>query len=140
MNGFYVIANQQKDTCRREAEFIRKYLEDHGKKCYIQEQARSAPDSRYRYTDAGAIPSAVEGVLVLGGDGTLIQASRDLVETGLPLLGINMGSLGYLAEIDLQNVPVALDRLMGDDFSIEDEVLAGELDFRIMLYIEVQTQ
>ena len=48
MNGFYVIANQQKDTCRREAEFIRKYLEDHGKKCYIQEQARSAPDSRYR--------------------------------------------------------------------------------------------
>ena len=59
MNGFYVIANQQKDTCRREAEFIRKYLEDHGKKCYIQEQARSAPDSRYRYTDAGAIPPDV---------------------------------------------------------------------------------
>ena len=123
MNGFYVIANQQKDTCRREAEFIRKYLEDHGKKCYIQEQARSAPDSRYRYTDAGAIPPDVEGVLVLGGDGTLIQASRDLAETGLPLLGINMGSLGYLAEIDLQNVPVALDRLMGDDFSIEDRMM-----------------
>ena len=123
MNGFYVIANQQKDTCRREAEFIRKYLEDHGKKCYIQEQARSAPDSRYRYTDAGAIPPDVEGVLDLGGDGTLIQASRDLVETGLPLLGINMGSLGYLAEIDLQNVPVALDRLMGDDFSIEDRMM-----------------
>ena len=108
MNGFYV---------------IRKYLEDHGKKCYIQEQARSAPDSRYRYTDAGAIPPDVEGVLVLGGDGTLIQASRDLAETGLPLLGINMGSLGYLAEIDLQNVPVALDRLMGDDFSIEDRMM-----------------
>ncbi len=83
MNGFYVIANQQKGSCRREAEFIRKYLEDHGKKCYIQEQARSAPDSRYRYTDAGAIPPDVEGVLVLGGDGTLIQASRDLAETGL---------------------------------------------------------
>ncbi|MFQ9151554.1 MAG: NAD(+)/NADH kinase [Blautia sp.] len=38
-------------------------------------------------------------VLVLGGDGNLPQASRDLTEQDLPLLGINMGTLGYLAEV-----------------------------------------
>lgn len=124
MDKFYVIANQQKETSRREAEFIRKYLTERGKTCYIQQESseRSSQGS-FRYTDASRIPSDVEGVLVLGGDGTLLQASRDLVETGLPLLGINMGTLGYLAEIDLQSVPVALDRLMGDDFSIEDRMM-----------------
>ena len=123
MNVFYVIANQQKEDCRKEAEFIRKYLKDHGKKCYIQQSGVSGGDPRYRYTDASSIPSDVEGVLVLGGDGTLLQASRDLVDRGLPLLGINMGTLGYLAEIDLQNVPVALDRLSGNDFYIEDRMM-----------------
>ena len=123
MNVFYVIANQQKEICRNEAEFIRKYLAEHGKKCYIQQQGTAVSAPKYKYTDASSIPEDVEGVLVLGGDGTLLQASRDLVDTGLPLLGINMGTLGYLAEIDLQNVPVALDRLMGDDFSIEDRMM-----------------
>ena len=54
----------------------------------------------YKYTDASVIPEDVDCVLVLGGDGTLLQASRDLTERDLPLLGINMGTLGYLAEVD----------------------------------------
>lgn len=123
MNVFYVIANQRKEDCRKEGEFIRRYLEEHGKKCYIQQEGVTGDDPKYKYTDASAIPDDVEGVLVLGGDGTLLQASRDLVDTGLPLLGINMGTLGYLAEIDLQNVPVALDRLIGEDYSIEDRMM-----------------
>ncbi len=124
MDVYYVIANQQKETSRNEAEFISRYLTRHGRKCYIQQGAPGGKhEGGYKYTDAAMIPSDVEGVLVLGGDGTLLQASRDLVDTGLPLLGINMGTLGYLAEIDLTSVPVALDRLMGDDFSIEDRMM-----------------
>lgn len=125
MDTFYVIANQQKEDCRREARFIRDYLQGHGKKCYTQDSSAHAENQRYRYTDASSIPDDVEGVLVLGGDGTLLQASRDLVDTGLPLLGINMGTLGYLAEIDLQTVPVALDRLMGGDYDIEERMMIG---------------
>lgn len=124
MNTFYVIANQHKEKSRLEADFIRRYLTSHGKKCYVQlESPKRGDGAGFRYTDASSIPSDVEGVLVLGGDGTLLQASRDLVDTGLPLLGINLGTLGYLAEIDLSGVPTALDRLMGDDFSIEDRMM-----------------
>lgn len=153
MDNFYVIANQHKEPARREALFIRNYLQEHGKKCYIQSEEpddeASAlfcddPDGadgmrtgdagglqeesvsfrrHYRYTDAARIPSDVQGVLVLGGDGTLLQASRDLTDRGLPLLGINMGTLGYLAEIDLPNVQSALDRLMEDDYTIEDRMM-----------------
>ncbi len=123
MNTFYVITNYQKDPEFQTAGMIREYLEGKGKKCYIQQCGKDQPTGQYRYTDAQKIPKDVECVLVLGGDGTLLQAARDLVECSLPLLGVNMGTLGYLAEIEHTNVYPALDKLTDDDFSIEPRMM-----------------
>lgn len=123
MNGFYVITNYQKESALNTADFIKNYLEEKHKKCYIQNSNASSHERPVKYTEASLIPKDVDCVLVLGGDGTLLHASRDLVDTGLPLLGINMGTLGYLAEIEHQNVRMALDRLIGDDFTIEDRMM-----------------
>ena len=136
MNTFYVITNHQKDPELRTAGYIRRYLEEKGRKCYIQQSgfdgsgisgqkekgARGCPHG-YKYTDARRIPEDVECVLVLGGDGTLLQAARDLVDCSLPLLGINMGTLGYLAEIEHTNIQAALDRLISGVFSVEPRML-----------------
>ena len=46
------------------------------------------------------VPDDTDCVIVLGGDGTLIQAARDLSQLELPLLGINIGTLGFLVDID----------------------------------------
>ena len=73
----------------------------------------------YKYTDARMVPCGTEAVLVLGGDGTLIQAARDLAERNLPILGINMGTLGYLAEGSIEEVPQILDALLEDRFWTE---------------------
>ena len=70
-------------------------------------------------------------MLVLGGDGTLLQASRDLTERDLPLLGINMGTLGYLAEVDRRGIEPALERLLAGDY---------QLVSRMMIYGEVYHQ
>ncbi len=119
INTFYVITNYQKDPEFETAGFIRKYLEEKGKKCYIQQKEASGASGQYKYTDAGSIPEDVECVLVLGGDGTLLQAARDLVECSLPLLGVNMGTLGYLAEIEHTSIRPALDRLIAGEYSVE---------------------
>lgn len=123
MNTFYVITNYQKDPEFKTADMIRSYLESRGKKCYVQQCGKDRPDGQYKYTDARDIPKDVDGVLVLGGDGTLLQAARDLVERSIPLLGINMGTLGYLAEIEHTSITPALDKLIDDDFSIESRML-----------------
>ena len=60
---------------------------------------------------------------MLGGDGTLLQASRDLVERNIPLLGINLGTLGYLAEIDRSNIKPALDKLLLDEYEIHERMM-----------------
>ena len=60
---------------------------------------------------------------MLGGDGTLLRAARELAERRIPFLGINMGHLGYLAEIEEQNVEAALERLIADDYTIEERMM-----------------
>ena len=123
MNGFYVITNRSKLAAEKEARFIKSYLEERGKVCYLQgDDIRQRPDG-VRYTDAAKIPSDVECIIALGGDGTLLHASRDLIDTSLPLIGVNLGTLGYLAEIELSNLSHTLDRLIADDYYIEDRMM-----------------
>ena len=123
MNGFYVITNRQKENAGSQAKFIKNYLEERGRVCYLQgDDANTVPDS-LRHTDPESIPKDVECIIALGGDGTLLRASRDLVDTSLPLLGINLGTLGYLAEIECSNIAPTLDRLIADDYFIEDRMM-----------------
>ena len=58
----------------------------------------------------------------------MLQAARDVVDKEIPLFGINLGTLGYLAEIDQHSIYPALDRLMSDRFTIERRMmLAGRV-------------
>ena len=113
MNSFFVIVNELKEFAKNQSVFVKNYLEDRGKMCYLQRYGETVDSKGKTYTDASSIPDDVECVIAIGGDGTLLHASRDIVGTGLPLLGINMGTLGYLAEIEVSNVTDALD-LMRD--------------------------
>ena len=123
MDTFYIITNYQKDPEMTVAHEIREYLKSKGKTCYIQQKEVEDPQGRYRYTDAQHVSDEVECVLVLGGDGTLLQAARDLVDRSIPLLGINMGTLGYLAEIDRKNIFPALDKLIGGEYTVEHRMM-----------------
>ena len=123
MDTFYIITNYQKDPEMTVAHEIREYLKSKVKTCYIQQKEVEDPQGRYRYTDAQHVSDEVECVLVLGGDGTLLQAARDLVDRSIPLLGINMGTLGYLAEIDRKNIFPALDKLIGGEYTVEHRMM-----------------
>ncbi len=60
--------------------------------------------------------------LVLGGDGTMLQAIRELPSDG-PYIGVNLGNLGFLTEIERDNIETSLDRLIEDDFVLEKRML-----------------
>lgn len=123
MDRFYIITNYQKDPELETAHAIRDYLAKKGKECCVQAREADARAGQYKYTDARLVPKDTECVLVIGGDGTLLQAARDLVDLRLPLLGINMGTLGYLAEIDRRTVFPALDKLIADTYTVERRMM-----------------
>ena len=124
MDNFYIITNHQKDENLEVTRQIQGYLEKHGKNCYIQtEPDLGTEGANYKFTNADKIPENVECVLVLGGDGTLIQAARDTIHRNIPLLGFNFGTLGFLAEIEKENMYTALDKLMADEFYLESRMM-----------------
>jgi len=58
-------------------------------------------------------------VIVLGGDGTLISAARAVATAGIPVLGINLGSLGFLTEVPLENLYPTLEAIVGRCCNVE---------------------
>ncbi len=75
------------------------------------------------------LAAAVDLVLVLGGDGTMIAAARMMGATEVPVLGVNYGGLGYLAEFRIEELYTALESILAGDF---------RLDRRVMLDVELQ--
>ncbi len=131
MDKFYIIANSEKDEGLKVSERVAKYLEGKGKSCTIRPASFGNRAPFTHYTDIRAIPDDVECVIVLGGDGTLLQAARDVVSRQIPLLGINLGTLGYLAEIDKESIEPALNHLIADAYTIEHRMmLSGKVYYR----------
>ena len=98
MKRFYIITNRQKDPELAVTNKIRAMLEGKGVSCTL---ASEAPMEAH--TDCA---------LVLGGDGTLLQAARELRFSEVPLLGVNLGTLGYLAELDIHQAEEGLNELL----------------------------
>ena len=122
MDKFYIITNNDKDKDFQITNEIVSYLKKNGKKCQVQ-QAERKLEGAYHYTNPELIPEGTQCILVLGGDGTLLQAARDVVYRKIPMLGINLGTLGFLAEVDRQSIHAALDKLIADDYEIEERMM-----------------
>jgi len=67
--------------------------------------------------------SAIECLISLGGDGTFLRAARYCFKRGIPLMGINVGNLGFLAEVNLDDFKNAIDKLLAGNYKIEERML-----------------
>lgn len=113
MRRFCVVAMREKPEIAVAAKKIKEYLEERGCVCVLNSG----------YVEKEKVPKGTECAIVLGGDGTLLQAARELVETSVRLIGINFGNLGFLAEVEKDGIENALDRLIEDCFSVEKRML-----------------
>ena len=105
MKNFYIYTNQRKDENGDFTNKICNYLTDRGCVCHEM------------------VNSQVEGIIVLGGDGTMLRAAREYVGRYIPLIGVNLGTLGYLAEVDKEEIEPALDSLIADRYEVETRMM-----------------
>jgi NAD+ kinase len=66
------------------------------------------------------IPPLVEMIVVLGGDGTLLGVARQVAEYRVPILGVNLGGLGFLTEIALEELYQVLEKVIEGDYRVEE--------------------
>ncbi|RPI35211.1 MAG: NAD(+) kinase [Nitrospiraceae bacterium] len=69
------------------------------------------------------IASLVDIVLVLGGDGTMLSVSRLVASKDIPILGINLGSLGFITEVNRDEIFSAVDKMLNDGCAIEERMM-----------------
>ncbi len=69
-------------------------------------------------TEVGDAP--IEAAIVFGGDGTMLHAAHILRGTGAPMLGVNMGHVGFLAEMDREEIAHAVERLVHRHYEVEE--------------------
>lgn len=69
------------------------------------------------------IASLADMVLVLGGDGTMLSAARLVEERSVPILGVNMGGLGFLTEASLDQLYPSLERVFANDFVLDERLM-----------------
>lgn len=122
MKNFYIIANLHKEYVKDTQSFIKTYLETKGAVCRLNSTSRRAGVSIH--TDAGQVPENTECIITIGGDGTLIQAARDLAGRGIPMVGVNRGHLGYLNQISRQeDIAPVMDSLLEDRYQLDKRMM-----------------
>ena len=120
MMKFYCVANEKKDPGLEIAKRIQQYLIQAGASCECGTQKN---DGNGFYTDPSQIPEGTDICIVLGGDGTLLDVSRATTVRDIPILGINMGTMGYLAQVEVEGIEHALDRVLAGDYRLEERMM-----------------
>lgn len=123
MDKFYIITNREKDENLEMTRYIKNAIEKRGGVCRVSGSHLSKPGNGYYYTNPADIDKDTQAILVLGGDGTVIQAAHDVVDCNIPMLGFNLGTLGYLAEVEKDRVQEALDSLFADEYETEERMM-----------------
>lgn len=123
MKYFYIVTNRFKDPDGVNTRKIAHFLRSKGAECVCQIEQEEAFNKTGSYSDVRLVPDNTDCVIVLGGDGTLIQASRELSEKDIPFIGVNIGTLGYLTDTDMSSFEETLDSLLRDDYEIDRRMM-----------------
>ena len=126
------IHHQRPEAVEAAREFIER-LAEHDITCWIRDHAADimhdmAPDTPFEVF--GERPEVdVELVVVFGGDGTILRAAEWAVPAGYPVLGVNLGHVGFLAELETSEAHDLVDRVVNRDYRVEER-LCLEVELR----------
>lgn len=121
MKHFLIYTNKNKDCRLETTEHIRTYLTERGQRVTVMVRE---PDRRAKTKeDSADIAADVDCMIVLGGDGTVLQAAREVKKSHIPIIGVNLGTLGYMTEIEPANLEEALNRLIAGDYEQESRMM-----------------
>ena len=121
MKHFLIYTNIHKDKDLKITGHIKEFLENKG--CLVYVLTEETDKEENSECVCRKIPEKVDCMLVLGGDGTILRAVRDVKELHIPILGVNLGTLGYMTGVEPEQIDEALERLLNEDFSYEERMM-----------------
>ncbi|HEY8892468.1 MAG TPA: NAD(+)/NADH kinase [Clostridium sp.] len=116
MKSIGININTTKDKDGKISEYVKnivnKYIDD--KNIFIFKDAIGLQNIKYDHLDI---------IIALGGDGTILRTSRNLNNPNIPILGVNIGNLGFLSSVEMLEFESAMKRFIEDDYYVEDRIM-----------------
>ncbi|MEU7652885.1 NAD(+)/NADH kinase [Micromonospora taraxaci] len=118
MSGLGLVLHPTRDVTEV-AEIIERWATRHHKTLFVREEDQHRVPSCVEPVPEGEVAVRADALISIGGDGTMLGALRSAVRDPKPVLGVHLGRLGFLVEIEPPELPDALSRLLSKDFTVE---------------------
>jgi len=118
-----IIVNVRRPGAEATVTLIENWAKEHGWPVTALGRIDMVADPDFRIFPEERFGGQVDLLLALGGDGTMLTAVRTVAGLGIPVLGINLGSLGFLTVVPPQECRDALDRIKDGNYTVEERLM-----------------
>lgn len=123
MERIAIVPNIEKDEELKDTKKVMKILQKFSVQILLSQQIAKKVDFPGKSYSQAEIYSEADLVIVLGGDGTLLNVARHAAFQGVPILGINLGRLGFLVELEKENLERFFQKLFNGEYTIDHRMM-----------------
>ncbi len=122
--GIFVKENSSKSVDKNALDSMLSLFINKNIKLYIDESTDYKND-KAKYLSHKEFTEKIDLLVVFGGDGTLLNSARQYLEYEIPILGINMGNVGFLTDIKVENFHISMQEILDGSYQIEERNLVS---------------
>ena len=122
--GIFVKENSSKSVDENALDSMLSFFTDQNIKLYIDDSSNYKNDNG-EYLSHKEFSENIDLLVVFGGDGTLLNSARQYLEYEIPILGINMGNVGFLTDIKVENFHTSMQEILDGNYKIEERNLVS---------------
>lgn len=120
---FGLIANLKREGAQEAISFFINWAEKSHNELLLCDELKDLTDTKLSFLPRIEVGKNADILVTMGGDGTLLASARAVGSAGTPILGINLGSLGFLTQLTPQQLLPALDSIIKGEYQIEKRML-----------------
>jgi len=120
---FGLIVNVKRESAKETIETFIRWARQSGHDLILSDELKKDVNDRLEFSSQQRIASEVDILVSMGGDGTFLASARAVEKQDTPLLGINLGSLGFLTQFPQKHLEKALDAIVAGEYQIEERML-----------------
>ncbi|MHB8482991.1 MAG: NAD(+)/NADH kinase [Nitrospiria bacterium] len=123
MKKIGIIAKPFSSEIKKIIEELLNWLNDKKKEVYLDSETASRFTDHPYFFNVPLLPQEVDLMIVLGGDGTLLSVARLIEGNNVPILGVNLGGLGFLTEINFEDLYPTLEKIFQNEFLVDERMM-----------------
>ena len=130
MKGVGIVPNWQKVNCFGVVERIKAFFASKGVKTFVIPENEPLITCPSPMVLLNRCINYIDVFLVVGGDGTILRVARETAKSNIPILGINLGQKGFLAELEIDLLEEYLDKLLQGEFAVKQRMMLEGTAYR----------